>query len=235
MRVRQLRAAVAAAVLATGVGWAAQGVTIMTSAVTLDSLLTPGATVVVGDKVFSDFGYLATGDMPTALLVNVQGILSDVGNLGLRFQGGFQDHTGGGASDALITYTVTSLGGRITDAHLDSNLNILGNLDTTAYGTITETFVPDDPTVHVTNFHFNPVPVLLHDQVVWGPPGYTHLHVQKDILLDAGPNSIFNGVANMSFVDQTYSQVPAPAAVWGGALLAGVGVLLRRWKRSSPE
>ena len=39
--------------------------------------LTAGQTLTVGDKVFSDFSYLAAGDVPTAEFVNVQGIMDD--------------------------------------------------------------------------------------------------------------------------------------------------------------
>ena len=69
-----------------------------------------GDGVIVGDKLFASFGYLAAGDMPGARGVQVVGIQDTGGDLGLRFQGGFGDSPFlAGPSDALITYTVTVL------------------------------------------------------------------------------------------------------------------------------
>src|SRR5262245_19529048 len=103
------------------------------AALTLADLTNPdgssnGQTVVVGDKTFSDFTYSATGDMPSASGVNVIPLTS--GDLGLRFTGAFHDNAGGGASDAAITFTVTTSGGfHITDAHLSGNPSVIGTTD----------------------------------------------------------------------------------------------------------
>src|SRR2546427_7354512 len=70
------------------------------------STLVSGGTKTCGDKLFSDFYYSSTGDMPTPLYVNVDCITVE-GNLGLRFQGGFVDGPGGGSSDAVLSYIVT--------------------------------------------------------------------------------------------------------------------------------
>ena len=102
--------------------------------------LTSGGSITCGDKLFNEFGYLHTGDMPASSLVNV--VCNTVaGNLGLRFQGAFIDAPGGGGSDALITYTVTVTDPRyvITDAHLEGNPVVIG----AGIMSVTETFTPD--------------------------------------------------------------------------------------------
>src|ERR1700704_1402547 len=51
----------------------------------------PQATYTVGDKVFSGFSYLSTGDMPAAGGVNVAALVDNQGNFGIEFQGAFVD------------------------------------------------------------------------------------------------------------------------------------------------
>src|SRR5262245_56688294 len=93
-----------------------------------------------GDKLFNEFSYLTTGDMPAAAVFNVA-CITLAGNLGIRFQGGFGDGPGGGSSDALISYTVTVTDPRfvITDAHIAGNPAILPPRGT-GIMSVTETF-----------------------------------------------------------------------------------------------
>jgi len=210
-------------------GSAAQAATVLVPAVNLGTLISQRGSIQVGDKLFSNFTYTPTGDMPTAGNVNVAGILSNAGNLGIEFIGAFADTAASaGGSDAFITYrvTVTDPNWRITDAHLDSNLDSGGSVGS---GKITETFTPVVPPVppllsFTTNFTANNNSVSqIHDNYVWGLPGYTSIDVQKDILINTT-----SGVAvTMSFVDQTFSQtpvVPLPAAAWAGfSMLGGLG------------
>ena len=97
----------------------------MSSPVSLATLLADATGgVTVGDKVFTGFGYSATGDMPAAANINVLGLKDVDGNWGLRFQGAFLDLPGGPSSDAHISFMVevdflnAQRGIRITDAHL---------------------------------------------------------------------------------------------------------------------
>ena len=74
-----------ALLLALSAGWlasASHAGTILPSPapVTLSSLLAQGATYTVGDKKFSGFSYLATGDMPVAGGINVAPIIDVDGN-----------------------------------------------------------------------------------------------------------------------------------------------------------
>ena len=178
------------------------------------STLIPGGTKTCGDKLFSDFFYSSTGNMPDASGVNVD-CITLAGNLGLEFQGGFLDLPGGNTSDALIKYTVTvtAPGIFIVDAHIQGNPHVDGG---TGAMIVVDTFVPDAPNT-MSIFHIPPSFPQNTDSTIF-TTGYTTLHVQKDILGAAG-----TGAASMSFVDQTYSQtsVPEPGTVG----LLGIGIL----------
>ena len=78
------------------------------------------------------------------------------GNLGIRFQGGFADVFGGAGSDALSSYTVTSLGQPIIDVHLAGNPAVIGPDGAEDIVTVTETFIPDDDELVLTIFDFTP-------------------------------------------------------------------------------
>jgi hypothetical protein len=203
----------------------------------------------VGDKIFTDFGYAFTGDMPSAGAINVIPQIQQLGDpfnqtaWGIRFQGAFQDLPGGGASDALITYTVIvdSETLAISDAHIAANFLI----PTTGNATITETWLPDNASAVIKVYNLNNQAVQLVDGVSFLPTTYKVIHAQKDILLDAGaltfptdeitPSIAVDGpgLVQMSFVDQLYTQTPGggetpePASL---SLLAigGTALLLRR-------
>lgn len=202
-----------------------------------------GAILKDGDKDFTFQGYSATGDMPTADLINVVAHQDADGNYGIELQGAFNDNPGGGASDALIHYTVTvdpsAPSWYITDAHMTSNLLIVPHPSENAHGTIDETFAPDSNKMLV---NFVPGKGGLKDQVKFAlKKGYKTLHVTKDILLDAGPTTelnkngkvVSNGPLTLSFIDQSFSQtaVPLPAAAWGGMSLLGVLGIARKMKK----
>jgi hypothetical protein len=188
---------------------------------TLESLLAPGATMVVFDKTFSDFEYTRTGDMPIAANINVTGIQDDDGNYGIRFQGGFMDLplSTPGPSDALIEYVVTAGDNYlISDAHLAGNPNVLGNVGSIS---VTETFLPLGQAGEYTMEIFddeNANIAQLMDVTFFDPP-VKSLNVQKDILAVA----LANGQSvTLSFVDQTFSQVIVPEPITLVSLVAGV-------------
>jgi hypothetical protein len=171
--------------------------------------------VVAGDKVFTDFTYTPTGDMPAASGVNVIPIQDDAGNFGIRYQGFFTDMASTqGGSDALITYNVgidaahLAQGYKISDAHLAGN-PVLPDPARRGFIGVTETFLPigtnSQYTMTIYDDEQKPVPKLA-DQTVF-VPAVTSLSVQKDIGAFA-----FVGFATptMSFVDQTYSQIKVP-------------------------
>jgi hypothetical protein len=201
--------------------------------VALSTLLAPGATMTVGDKTFSAFGYTFTGNMPAPSLVNVVPIQDDDGNFGIRFQGAFIDlPSSPGGSDALITYMVEAGPGRlISDAHLIGNPNVLGDLGSIS---VTETFLPLGPGGEYTMEIFddeNLDTALLVDWVDFVPP-VKKLSVQKDILAIAIDTA--NSVT-LSMVDQTFSQIPEPITTISlvtGAIAVGLARRARGARRT---
>ena len=184
-------------------------------------ILTAGGEIIVGDKTFTDFTYAKTEDMPSAAGVNVIPIKDDDGNYGLRFQAAFIDLPGGDPSDALITFSASVTDGvdmQISDVHLAANTNLNGP----GLAEVTETFLPQS-TVLKLNVFDSPNGTKLAD---WAdlPEPVSKLSVQKDIALRADEGAIS---ASVSFVDQTFSQVPEPAYL-GLLLLSIAGVLLHR-------
>jgi hypothetical protein len=180
--------------------------------------------ITVGDKVFSDFWYAATGDMPSAGDINVIPIV-DGGNYGLRFQGGFLDAPGGGASDAMLGFHV-EVDPRfpqflISDVHLSGNPNVLGENNGTI--SVCETFMPlTDPMLDIYD-DFGTRKVT--DQALLVRP-VRELDVQKDILaLSVG------STATLSFIDQTFSQIIVPEPPGAMMLLVGFTVIaVVTWK-----
>ena len=184
----------------------------LNSALLLSELISSEGSISSGDKEFSNFGYAATGDMPSSDRVNVIPLVDDDGNYGIRFQGGFVDLPGKGASDALISYDVTATapGQTISGAHLAGNI-----VENDGSGSVTETFLPIfDLTDEVLRIPTDDN--RLNDWIMFNET-VSELRVQKNILLIATGE----GQVDMSFVDQSFSQVPEP----GGIALLMLGLL----------
>jgi hypothetical protein len=229
-----------AALLALSVGWAvtpaSAAIIFLGDSVPLSTLLQPDASLQVGDKIFTGFGYDHTGDMPDATGVNVRPILDDLddgnpntGNYGIRFQGAFMDLASSpNGSDALITYMVeaTAPGFLISDAHLAGNPARLGPFGSIS---VTETFLPLGPngehTMTIYDDESNPIPKLV-DWTFFNPP-VKKLNVQKDIIAKAilVPGSTNATTVTLSFVDQTFSQVvPEPTTLL--LCLSGIALVM---------
>jgi PEP-CTERM motif len=174
------------------------------STIVLGELL-DGGSITWGDKLFDQFGYAATGDMPDASDVNVTTIVDGDGNLGLRFQGAFVDLFGDGGSDALITYRVmTTLPGfLISDVHLAGNPFVAGS----GAVVVTESFQPDDLSTMLGIFDIEPGGNTNPTDFAFLAVPLKTLNIQKDILSIA---SVEGSAATLSFVDQTFSQVAVP-------------------------
>jgi hypothetical protein len=170
----------------------------------------PQDSITVGDKRFSNFEYSAVGDMPDADRINVTRIQDDLGNLGIRFTGPFIDLVGNGGSDATILYRVEALnqGQLITDVHLEGNPNVLGDGGsasvTEKFGSQQIDIYEDFGNLKLVDWADLPAPVRFLD-------------VEKDILLFGQ-----TGSATISIIDQTFSQVPEPTAIF----LALVGMTI---------
>jgi len=206
---------------------------------TLADLISTGGSITVGDKVFSNFNFTANqGTPPAAADISVVPIppsgTDALGNFGIRFAGGASSPGTGGTTDYIIGYTVTNLGTTplITDVHLTSNLSIAGSPQTGAFGTIVETI--HAPGVGVVAQLSNSVTATsssLDAQASFVPPGpYQTLIVSKDIQL-VGTTVAF---ANVSFFDQSFSQVvPEPSSLLLMGL-GGLGLMGYTWRRRQP-
>ena len=194
--------------------------TIIGPQVALSTLLDAG-TVTAGDKVFTNFGYTFTNDMPGAIGVSVVPIRDDLGNYGIRFVGSFHDlGSSAGGSAAVITYKLTAGPERlISDAHLAGDPDLTG---TTGFIKVTETFLPlgqfDQFTMRIYDDE-GQVPAKLMDSTIFTTP-IQSLDVQKGISASVPAGG---GSATMMFVDQTFSQVPEPVA--GLLMLCGIASL----------
>jgi hypothetical protein len=173
------------------------------------SNLVNGGTIQSGDKVFSNFTYLASGDMPASGDVNVETITDASGNFGIRLQAGFIDRSGGSSSDAVITFDVSVEPGSsevISGAILAANPAVING---TGLASVTETFIPDVIDDKLVVFDFGDGDDKLLDSTIFAST-FTKLRVQKDIILHATGD---NAAVTMSFVDQTFPQVPEPASL----------------------
>lgn len=189
-----------------------------TSAATIPlSDLIGGGTITSGDKVFSDFSYVGTGDMPSAAGINVISIQGANGDYGIRFQGPFIDRAGGDPSDALITFNVSVAPGssmEISGAMMIANPAVFNG---PGLGNVVETFAPAVENDSLIVYDFGNGDIDLVDSMTFSRTFKT-LPVQKDIILHAEGAT---GAVSMSFIDQTFSQVPEPS----GMLLALGGIL----------
>lgn len=189
--------------------------------------LVNGGTIQSGDKVFTNFGYNVTGDMPAAADVNVETITDLSGNHGIRLVAGFTDSAGGSSSDALVTFDVSVAPGSgelISGAILAANPAVFNG---EGLASITETFLPDVTDDKLVVFDFGEGDDKLLDSTTFADP-FSTLHVQKDIILHATGD---NAAVTLSFVDQTFPQVPEPASV--STLLVGIcGLIGLRRRRS---
>ena len=190
----------------------------------LDSLV-GGASIQVGDKIFSDFSI--DGDV-LADAVEVVAI-QDSNGYGISFQGVF-GVAGFGVSDFRLGFAVEVAPDSnqfISDVHLAFD----GVVDGVGFAMVVEQ-VFDGGSIPLGNLLgqivVNTPPDNLGDTLVLGQPT-KKLYIQKDILLVAGGTEgedhrrLVRGYtyAEITRIDQTFSQIPEPSTV----LLVTIGLL----------
>jgi len=183
----------------------------------LQDLLAPGASLTVGNLVFSQFGYTPnSGEAPTASNITVGQIppsgTDALGNFGIRFGLAGFDTPNGTATDFLITYAVTAPSALLRDIHLVSNLSIAGTpaAGDVPFGNIVETVrAAGTGVIGQINNSATATSSSLTALSTFNPAGpYTTLFVTKDVELFSTPGA----VTTVSFIDQAFSQVPEPSA-----------------------
>ena len=163
--------------------------------------------------------YTGTGQMPLAANVNVAPVTDSLGNVGIRFTGGFTDAPDAGiqqASDAVITYKVSSLTGLLSGVRLAGDPLVAGG---TGVMSVTETFQagiapPQQIDIHsVVNPGVNDL--KLYDSATFSPTQSIEV-VNKGILAYNG-----GGFPTLSYIDQTFAQQAVPEP--GSVVLLGIG------------
>lgn len=180
----------------------------------LHDLIDQNLSLSVGGLVFDNFTYLGAGDMPADTHVNVNAFTDGAGNSGIIIQGAFLDFIGGGGSDALLTFRVSTVNPKntINAARMTGNPSVIAG---TGIMSVTETFLPDYPNAKLEIYDVNPGSDKKIDSTLL-LPGQNVLHVQKDILAFAG-----TGVPTLSFITQTFHVVPEPSTI----TMLGLGVV----------
>ena len=195
--------------------------------VTLGSLIDDGGTITDGDKVFSDFSYAASGSAPSADDIAVIPFTNGAGEYGIQFSGSFVA-SGSQNGDAAISYvvTVTDPLWRIDDATAFS----VGTAVNGGFWDVSETLFSGTSAIGtLTTFNDSNDGSQLSDHTTFDP--VTSILVVKDVGFHGG-----GGIADLSVLDQNFSQVMIPEpSTWVMMALgfAGLGyVAFRRNAKS---
>ena len=197
---------------------------------TLQNLIDAGSTgLTIGDKTFYNFAY--QGDPARAADISVT--RSDTNDIGLSFRYNWVSSNGLN-EDSVIRYCV-----HVNDTTPQNLINGVGlrfNGTTNPPGLLTNASVSET----ITDLNGNELPGGLISVIDFGPgnannrdsasytvnPAVRDLCVTKDISVHSAPIDLQGGIASISLVDNTFSQIPEPASV--GLLGAGAVFMLKR-------
>ena len=189
-----------------------QAQTFVGSPISLASLTNGGGTILVGDKLFSDFGISGYN----ASNIFVQGIIENGNNYGIQFQGGFVA-TDNALMDVHLSYqvNVTNSDNLISGANLSFNGVVVGSgglAEVTESVYTNMNYLYGQMDVAVT-----PSSSLLSTNMVIDPP-QAQLNLDKDVINYA----IQLSYSSISTINQSFVQVPEPSTIaLAGAGLAG--------------
>ena len=192
------------------------------ASVTLGSLIDDGGTITDGAKVFSDFSYAASGSAPSADEIAVIPFTNGAGEYGIQFSGSFLASAAANG-DATISYVVTVNNPlwRIDDATAFS----IGSAINGGFWDVSETlFAGTNAIGTLTTFDNSNDGSQLSDHTTFDP--VTSILVVKDVGFHGN-----GGIADLSVLDQNFSQVMIPEpATWVMMALgfAGLGYVAFR-------
>ncbi len=228
MMIRSSWKAVRVAAMVTGLLAGLVAIPAAHGGVQLSDILADSLSVTSGDKVFDQFSFQATGDMPDAANIEIIPITDASGNFGIRVFGGFVDHTTSiGNSTLSLGYRVTPTGAAlaIDGASLQGNPSIL--IDGMA--TVTQSFSGLPDTLIIFD---GPNGTDLADATAFAS---LQSELTVDVLVDLAAGE---APVTASFVDMTFSQsavIPEPASwlVWLMTMLL-VGIIPTVYRRWAP-
>jgi hypothetical protein len=211
--------------------------TTLNQPIPLTSLAGTGNSILVGDKVFDNFSYSNTGDMPAVSQVNITPMITTIAGQtvwGFQVEGLFTDSSAAGGSDAVLNYRVTVTDPSafmISDAHLSGDTDVIG----TGFVKVTETWTPNAGAEKIRIYDIQPGGLTqLSDAIDFDVPA-SSLDVSKNIAASIADGSTGSN-ATVTSINQFYSQTPgtgggtpepATLSVLG---LGGLVVLGRRRK-----
>jgi hypothetical protein len=205
--------------------------------VSLSDLISNQGTIQVGDKLFSNFGYITSGSgFPAATDVQVQGEVVGPNN-GIGFLSAWHANSGQGLQTAKITYNVSVLGAPgyyISDVHLDGDPSVVGGtglsmVKLTASDTSHTAVLPQPGLLQIYSTDASTGVVNAFDNTVGLPANLRSLNIETTILQSS---DAFNVHPSVLHIQESFSQaVPEPSTI--GLTLTGLlamGFVMRRNK-----
>lgn len=236
------RLALAASVVLAGLAQSAHAIVVLGNGdrLSLASLLGPNSDgkFQVGDKIFTLESFTSNQFTPTELTVVGFMHPTNPTEFGFDLTGGLGDTSPGDGiiHEFNIQYTVeiappyVAMGYRITDNHLVFNGNASGapgsyaRVDETVLDPFTGHVIGQKSAYDIVNT-FGPNSTKLSDELIFGPPGYTILEINKDVKFFA---ATLGSTASASWIRQSFSQIPTPGATM---LLGLTGLVAARRRR----